>query len=102
MHDPLIDQILERPDAVHHVEYLQRFLHDEQAPRKAFRSWIREDFKAEFINDEIVVHPPVKRRHWKANDLLYRLMSILSKGTAKHDKTTKKQTMLCTVFGNIG
>lgn len=145
MNNTLTDQVLNRHDAVQLVEHLRTTLQDEQQGRKSFREWVKEDFKAEFINGEIVVHSPVKRRHWKANDLLSSLMSfyvrtkklgeigtekvmialtrndyepdlvffskekaakladeqvlfpapdfiveILSKGTAKHDKTTKK------------
>ena len=51
-------------------------MQEESKRRKAFYNWITEDVKAEFINGQIVIHSPVKRRHWNANDLLSSLLSF--------------------------
>ncbi len=75
----LADQLLERHDAVHQLERLQAILEDEHQRRKDFYEWVTEDFKAEFINGKIVVHSPVKKRHWSVNDLLSTLLSVYTR-----------------------
>ena len=72
----LARQILERSDAMIQLEFLQVAMADEKRRRQEFREWITEDVKAEFINGEIVIHSPVRRRHWNASDLLSRLLSF--------------------------
>ena len=72
----LADQIMQRSDAAIQIKYLQHIFAEEQKKRKSFREWITADIKAEFINGEIIVHSPVMKRHWKANDLLSRLLSV--------------------------
>ncbi|MEM6319154.1 MAG: Uma2 family endonuclease [Bacteroidota bacterium] len=72
----LVEAILKRPDAALQLEYFQKVMSEEKARRKAFYEWVTEDVKAEFINGEVVVHSPVKRRHWDANDLLSSLLSF--------------------------
>lgn len=49
----------------------------------SFREWLDEDKKAdcrpaEFINGEIVMHSPVKRKHWKASTLLSRILGVFT------------------------
>lgn len=53
-------------------------MNDEIRRRHEFREWITPSIKAEFINGEIVLHSPVKRKHWKITDLLSRILSIFS------------------------
>lgn len=72
----LAEQILERPDAVLQLEKIQAALEDEKRRRQDFRNWVTEDVKAEFINGQIVVHSPVKKRHWNVTDLLSRVLSV--------------------------
>lgn len=76
MKNALADRILKRPDAVNQIKYLQSIFEEEKKRRKNFREWVTEEMKAEFINGEVVVHSPVKKRHWSANDLLSSLLSI--------------------------
>ena len=77
MHDnSLAHKILKRSDAPHQLEYLQKALKEEKRLRKEFYKWVKPDVKAEFIHGKIVIHSPVKRRHWKANDFLSRLLSF--------------------------
>lgn len=70
------EKILERADAPQQLEHLQNALNDERRRRNEFYQWVTEDMKAEFINGEIVVHSPVKKRHWDASDLLSSLLSF--------------------------
>lgn len=72
----LVKEILKRPDAALQLEYFQEAMKVESIRRKEFYQWITEDVKAEFINGKIVIHSPVKRQHWDANDLLSRLLSV--------------------------
>ncbi len=72
----LADQLLERHDALQQMKRLQAMIEDEHSRRKDFYQWVTEDFKAEFINGKIVVHSPVRKRHWEASDFLSRLLSI--------------------------
>jgi Uma2 family endonuclease len=69
-------QILSRPDALEQVRAMQAILEEEARKRHEFREWLDEDIKAEFINGEIVMHSPVKKRHWQASDFLSRLLSV--------------------------
>lgn len=72
----LVEKILKRSDAALQLQYFQEVMQEEHTQRKAFYEWITEDVKAEFINGEIIIHSPVKKRHWSANDLLSRLLSF--------------------------
>lgn len=77
MHDTsLINKILKRSDAALQLQYFKDAMKAEHHRRKDFYEWITEDIKAEFINGEIIIHSPVKRRYWDANDLLSRLLSF--------------------------
>ena len=72
----LIEEILERPDAALQFQFFQQAMEDERVRRKAFYEWVTEGMKAEFINGEIIIHSPVKKRHWATNDLLSSLLSF--------------------------
>lgn len=70
-----VQKILELPDAPNQIEALNTAFNEEKRRRQAFYEWVTEDVKAEFINGEIVIHSPVKKRHWNVSDLLSRLLS---------------------------
>jgi len=72
----LAEQILERPDAVLQLQSLTRALEAEKKRRQDFYLWVTEDIKAEFINGQVILHSPVKKRHWNVTDLLSRVMSF--------------------------
>ena len=74
----LAHKILQRSDAAIQLQYLQTAMADEKRRRQEFREWITEDVKAEFINGEMVIHSPVRRRHWKSSDFLSRLLSYFA------------------------
>lgn len=71
----LAEKILKRSDAIIQLKHLQQAMKEETRRRKEFYNWITEEVKSEFINGEIVIHSPVKKRHWDANTLLSRLLS---------------------------
>lgn len=71
-------KILDQPDAPRVIEALQQALQEEQRKRTDFREWVTPAVKAEFINGEVIIHSPVKRKHWKITDLLSRIISIYS------------------------
>ncbi|QDK83697.1 Uma2 family endonuclease [Spirosoma sp. KCTC 42546] len=69
-----VADLLEAPDAKLVIERAQAILADEAQRRRAFREWIRDDIKAEFINGEVIMHSPVKRRHLDASKYLENLL----------------------------
>ncbi len=71
-------KILDSPDAPLQIEALYQTMQDEKQRRHDFREWITPSIKAEFINGEVVLHSPVKRRHWKITDLFSRILSVFA------------------------
>lgn len=71
-----VEKILASPDAFRQIEELNVAMNDEKRRRHEFREWITPNIKAEFINGEIILHSPVKRKHWKITDLFSRILSI--------------------------
>lgn len=69
-----VADLLEAPDAKLVIERAQAILADENERRRAFREWLRDDVKAEFINGETIMHSPVKRRHLDAAKYLENLL----------------------------
>ncbi len=69
-----VNELLEAPDARLVIERAQAILNDEAERRRAFREWLRDDVKAEFINGEVIMHSPVKRRHLDATKYLENLL----------------------------
>lgn len=74
MLDIRVAELLEAPDAKLVIERAQAILADEAERRRAFREWLRDDIKAEFINGEVIMHSPVKRRHLDASKYLENLL----------------------------
>ncbi|MVM32683.1 Uma2 family endonuclease [Spirosoma sp. HMF4905] len=71
-----VADLLEAPDAKLVIERAQAILADEAQRRRAFREWLRDDIKAEFINGEVIMHSPVKRRHLDATQNLTTLLRV--------------------------
>ena len=74
MTDELTAELLDAPDAQLIINRVQAVLNDEKKRRQEFYEWLQDDVKAEFINGEIVMHSPVKRRHLRASKRLFRLL----------------------------
>jgi len=74
MKPDLTEKILEMPNAPLILQKVQASLAAEQEVRKNFYEAVSEDQKVEFINGEIIVHSPVKKRHDDASGNLYILL----------------------------
>ena len=70
-----LEQLLEAPNLPQLIQQAELALRDEARRREDFYAWIREDVKVEFINGKIVMHSPVKERHWTTVGNIYRLLS---------------------------
>lgn len=71
-----VSELLEAPDALLVIGRAQAILNDEAHRRQAFREWLMDDIKAEFINGEIVMHSPVRRRYLDATQNLLTLLRV--------------------------
>ncbi|GAB3998295.1 Uma2 family endonuclease [Spirosoma daeguense] len=69
-----LDQLLDAPNLKLLIQQAEVVLRDETRQRQQFYDWVNEDHKAEFINGAIVMHSPVKERHWTAVGNLYSLL----------------------------
>jgi len=74
----IIDKILQHPSAVQVLEQLSAKIKAEHSRRLEFYAWVDEYTKAEFINGEIIIHSPAKKKHLNVTKLLSRLISYYS------------------------
>lgn len=65
--EALLDRLKEAPDILLLMEELQQSIAEEAKERQKFYDLVHENLKAEFINGEIVLHSPVKMRHWEVS-----------------------------------
>ena len=72
--DQTIKQLLRSPRLPMVARELQSILEAEQEKRQRFYDDMSESEKVEFINGEVVVHSPAKRRHNKAIGYLFSLL----------------------------
>jgi Uma2 family endonuclease len=70
----ILEQLMQSPHAVKIMEAAQSVLDKEKSERQRFYDLTHENFKAEFINGEIVLHSPARMRHW---DVSMKLSSLL-------------------------
>ncbi|MEQ1747613.1 MAG: Uma2 family endonuclease [Saprospiraceae bacterium] len=68
-----------RPDLPDLFQQIKAHLEDEARRRTEFRQWLDESKKAEFINGEIVLHSPVKRRHLRSSENLSTLLGVYTR-----------------------
>lgn len=78
MNNRILSELLNEPNAHFLLPEVEAILNTEKEKRIQFHSNILKEEKVEFINGEIVVHSPVKKRHNTASGLLYRLISIFA------------------------
>ena len=71
-----VTELLEAPDVQLIINRVQAVLNDEKKRRQSFYEWLTDDIKAEFINGEVIMHSPVKRRHLRASGNLSTLLRI--------------------------
>ena len=70
----LVESILAESKAQVIINEVQERLTEEKKKRQAFYDMAHEHIKAEFVNGEIIIHSPVKKRHNDATGLLVQLL----------------------------
>ena len=73
--DAVVEKLLESPSLVLYLRRLEEVLAQERGARERFYEEMTESDKTEFINGEVIVHSPVKKRH---GDCVRRLLKLLS------------------------
>ena len=71
-----VEKILASPNAPQQIDTLYQAMQDEKKRRHDFREWLTPTIKAEFINGQVILHSPVKKRHFSVTDLLSSLLSF--------------------------
>jgi Uma2 family endonuclease len=71
-----VEKIMASPNAPQLLDALYAAMQNEKERRHDFREWITPAIKAEFINGQVVLHSPVKKRHFSVTDLLSSLLSF--------------------------
>lgn len=75
MHQPdILEQLVQSPHLVKIIEAAQSVLEREKTERQKFYDLTHENYKAEFINGEIVFHFPARLRHLVVSTKLTRLL----------------------------
>ena len=74
--EPAVQELLNSPKLALHVRTFNRVLEEERQKREHFYHEVTEYEKAEFINGEIIVHSPAKKRHTEAGKRLLHLLDL--------------------------
>lgn len=74
MASDILEQLMQSPHAVKIMEAAQSVLEKEKAERQRYYDLSHENFKAEFINGEIVFHSPARLRHLRVSTKLTRFL----------------------------
>ncbi len=72
---PMLEPLLKSPKLNQYARELKHYLDEESHRRERFYEWLTEDVKAEFINGEVIVQTPAKRKHTTASMNLSALLS---------------------------
>ena len=72
--EPAVQELLNSPKLALHIRTLERVLEEERQKRQRFYDEVTEDRKAEFINGEIIMDSPARKRH---HDSCLRLFKVL-------------------------
>ncbi|MGB3616577.1 MAG: Uma2 family endonuclease [Catalinimonas sp.] len=90
------DHLTQRPEAPLIIEHVGQMLAAERRQRERFYEEVREDQKAEFINGEMIVHSPVRKRHATVSGNPFALLrthcSRRSLGYVGHEKLRVRLT----------
>jgi Uma2 family endonuclease len=94
--DISVQEIIHSPNLPEIITQLNQAWSDEQRRREEFYNWVTPDIKAEFIEGEIIVHSPVKKRHSRTSNLLNNLLNVFSikndLGFVGHEKIMSRFT----------
>ena len=72
----ILDTLLATPHSELIIAEYHRLMDEERSRIAEFLNSISENMKAEFINGEIVMHPPVMKRHWVASNKITSRLSL--------------------------
>lgn len=61
-----VEELKKKLDLPQILKEINDYWQEEERKRQEFFDLIHENQKAEFINGEIILHSPVRNRHWKA------------------------------------
>ena len=75
----LVNNILALPNAPMIVKEVEAKLEEERKRRAKFYNEITEEEKAEFINGEIIIHAPARKKHHDVTSSLQNLISVYVK-----------------------
>ncbi len=70
----ILEKLVHSPNAIKIIEEAQSVFEKEKLERQKFYDLTYDNFKAEFINGEIIFHSPARLRHW---DVSMKLSSLL-------------------------
>ena len=74
--DSVFHQIISSPKLPIYFKQLKTVVNEEHKKRKYFYEIITEFQKAEFINEDIIMHSPARIEHLTTSSLLHRLLSF--------------------------
>lgn len=73
--DKRLRPIVKSPDMPRLLHDLQEIWEAEQKRRREFYAWVTPAMKAEFIDGEIIVHSPVRKKHNVVTGALYMMLN---------------------------
>ena len=76
MKDTVVSDIMNSPQAPMILEELQQAWAEEQARRQRFYEEMDEEQKVEFIQGEVIVHSPARKRHLDAAGNIYTSLNL--------------------------
>ncbi len=85
-----IDELKHAPNLPQVVDELLYFLEEERKKRKLFLETLDDDIKAEFIEGEIILNSPVKRKHYLVVKWLSKLMDTYASVKQLGEVATEK------------
>lgn len=72
--DHRLRTIVKSPDMPQLIRDLQAIWEEEQQRRAEFYNWVTPSMKAEFIDGEVVVHSPVRKKHNAITGAIFKLL----------------------------
>ncbi|MEL7159605.1 MAG: Uma2 family endonuclease [Bacteroidota bacterium] len=90
MQPDLLTQLLDHPTPERVWQQAAATLAEQRKARLAFREWLKPDVKAEFINGEIIMHSPAKRRHNQATHCINTLLGLYTSVNTLGEVTVEK------------